>query len=134
MEYRDLKYDKSWGIVSITMVILLAVFVIGINVNHGLFVHELGKALTTDDPQGTISINPITNTVTISVDPAKIDDNPFGTLGLAMVAAMAPQFEREFATEFNARAKKERDVYVYLVPFSVKIETNLLEIMTRNKK
>ena len=118
----------------ITLGIVLAICVIGVGVNHALFLNQLENQWSGTVPvsEGNVNINPITNTITISVKKLDLDlseDNPFGGLGLAVLAAMAPSFEREMDAVLAEKAAEHSDYYALLVPFKVKFNISLLDLL-----
>lgn len=74
----------------------------------------------------SISVNPVTNlvTITIAMPPDLEEDNPFAALGSAlgkaMIQAIGPGF---IERELNTRAREQYDLYAMLVPYRVRIMT-----------
>lgn len=89
-------------------------------------VRSLQSASSEAHPELSVSVNPLTNLVslTIALPPDLDEDNPFAALGAAlgkaMIQAIGPGvIEREL----NTRAREQYDFYAVLVPYRVRIST-----------
>lgn len=86
------------------------------------------SASSTRRQELSISVNPLTNLVsmTIAMPPELYLDNPFAVLGSAlgqaMIQAIGPGF---LERELNTRARERYDVYAVLVPYRVRVSTEL---------
>ncbi len=89
-------------------------------------VRSLQSASSEADQQLSISVNPLTNLVsmTITMPPDLGEDNPFAALGAAlgeaMVQAIGPGL---IERELNTRAREQYDLYAVLIPYRVRVST-----------
>lgn len=89
-------------------------------------VRSLQAASSDSEQEMSISVNPLTNLVsmTIAMPPELDEDNPFAALGSAlgeaMIQAIGPGF---IERELNTRAREQYDLYAVLVPYRVRIST-----------
>jgi len=89
-------------------------------------VRSLQSASSDSEQELSISVNPVTNLVsmTIAMPPELDEDNPFAglgsALGEAMIQAIGPSF---IERELNTRAREQYDLYAVLVPYRVRIST-----------
>lgn len=122
--------QPRWG----SRVLLGFVVIIGLLVAWHLYlslglnnrVRSLQSANSDPGQELSISVNPLTNLVsmTIAMPPELDEDNPFAALGSklgeAMIQAIGPGF---IERELNTRAREQYDLYAVLVPYRVRIST-----------
>lgn len=89
-------------------------------------VRSLQSASSDPEQDLSISVNPLTNlvSITITMPPDLAEDDPFAALGSAlgqaMIQAIGPGF---IERELNTRAREQYDLYAVLVPYRVRIST-----------
>lgn len=129
-ESQAVSNQSRWG----RQVLLGFVVIIGLVVAWHLYlsigfnnrVRSLQSASSDSEQELSISVNPLTNLVsmTITMPPDLDKDNPFAALGSAlgeaMIQAVGPGF---IERELNTRAREQYDLYTVLVPYRVRIST-----------
>lgn len=127
---KDVSKQPRWG----RRVLLGLVAIISLMVAWHLYlsnelrnrVNALQVADSDSAEEMTVSVNPLTNLVSITIvmPPQLDDDNPFSdlgaTLGEAMIQSIGPGF---IERELNTHAREQFNVYAMLVPYRVRIAT-----------
>jgi len=89
-------------------------------------VRSLQSASSNSDQDLSISVNPLTNlvSITIAMPPDLAEDNQFAALGSALGEAMIQLIGPGFIErELNTYAREQYDLYAVLVPYRVRIST-----------
>lgn len=113
-------------IMFMVIISLLVVWHFYLSIGLNSRVRSLQSAGSDSDQKLSISVNLLTNLVSlmITMPPELDEDNPFAALGSALeetiIQTLGPSF---IERELNTRAREQYDLYVALIPYRVRIMT-----------